>query len=234
MSPDELSSARGELDGLAALAFGADGAVAATRLEAGVALAAAALLAGTGPERIGRLPDAAGPGSIVLQKGHAVRLGAPLTALLRLAGALPVEVGTVESCTATELGAALGDTAAGALFHVGATAPAGGLLDLPAVSWACRSAGKPLMVVDAASGNWAAWLDAGAALVVLDVEAGLGGAEGSLILGRRPWIDAVAAQRGGIGAALLAGPRQTAAIEAALAARYPSGQIVLSGASRPA
>ena len=231
--PTRSETERSALDRLAAQAFAADGAVAAASLEAAVTLAAAALLAGTEPARVARLPDVTGPRAIVLQKGHAVRLGAPLTGLLRLAGAVPVEVGTVESCEAYELAAAL-DDAVGAVCHVGASGAAPGLLDLPAMSWACQRAGRPLLVVDAASASWAAWLDAGAALVALDVEAGIGGAEGGLLIGRRPWIEAAAAQRAGIGAALLAGSRQTAAIETTLGARYPAGQIVLSGASRTA
>lgn len=233
MSPDPTKTDARNLDQLAAEAFAAEGAVAAASLDAALTLAAAALLAGAEPAKVALLPDVAGPRPIVLQKGHAVRLGAPLTTLLRLAGAVPVEVGTVEGCAAFELEAAL-DGAAGAVCHVGAGSTAAGLLDVAAMSWACQQAGKPLLVVDAASGSWAAWLDAGAALVALDVEAGIGGAEGGLLIGRRPWIEAAAAQRAGIGAALVAGPRQRAAIEAALGACYPAGQVVLSGASRTA
>jgi seryl-tRNA(Sec) selenium transferase len=231
MSADPQEAEKSTLDRLATLAFAADGAVAASSLEAAVTLAAAAFIAGTEPGRIARLPDVAGPCAIVLQKGHAVRLGAPLTTLLRLAGAVPVEVGTVESCEAHELAAALDDAAVGAISHVGTASAVGALLDPASMSWACRRAGKPLLVVDAASGGWAAWLDTGAALVALDVAAGVGGAEGGLLIGRRPWIEAALAQCSGIGAALVAGPRQRAAIEAAIAARWPAGRVVLSGAS---
>ena len=49
--------------------------------------------------RIAQLPDTAGmPNRVVIQKGHCISFGAPVTQMIRLSGAEVVEVGTANGC----------------------------------------------------------------------------------------------------------------------------------------
>ncbi|MDX6749025.1 hypothetical protein SH611_04315 [Geminicoccaceae bacterium 1502E] len=187
----------------------AQDAVVAASLPAAVSLACAALLCGHDLARIRALPGRSGPSAIALQKGHAVTVGAPLCQLVRLAGAEPREAGAVDQCLAAELEALLEAGAVAGLWVAGAGAPS--LLDLPAFHWACRSWDRPVLVVDPASGNWAARLDAGASLVALD-GAALGGPPCGVVVGAGPLIEACRLQRHGIGAALLASDPVAAAL----------------------
>ncbi|CAM5330787.1 hypothetical protein SALBM135S_00024 [Streptomyces alboniger] len=60
-----------------------------------ITLAVAAAMTGESPERVEALPDTTGmPGAVVLPTGHAVNYGHPIVQAVRLAGAVPVLVGT--------------------------------------------------------------------------------------------------------------------------------------------
>ena len=61
---------------------------------AAIALSVAGLITGKSLTLIERLPDTTGlKNKVVLQKGHAVNYGAPITTMIRLGGGIPVEVG---------------------------------------------------------------------------------------------------------------------------------------------
>ena len=87
--------------------------------------------------------------------------------LLRLGGARPAEIGTVERCAVEELAAALAGGAAAGLYVDGGAAPVG----MAPFVWECRRVGVPALVVGAGAGGPLATLDAGADLLVLDVSA---------------------------------------------------------------
>lgn len=182
---------------------------------AGALLAAAACLAGGSADRI------------ALQRGHVVDIsGGSIPRLLRLAGAVPVEVGAVDRCQPEELRAALLEpgTAAG-LFVLGQATPAG-LLDLPRFAWACREAGRTALVAIRGAASPAAALDAGADLVVADASDALGGPPLGLVAGRASLVSACLNERDGVGRVALPRAAEVGALRSALAARgrvFPSG-----------
>lgn len=139
----------------------------ARRLEAEAVAVAASLAAACAWAAAGLVrPAPAAVPRIVLPTAHLLRVeGAPLAALLRLGGAEPVPVGTVRDCPETELEDALAAAAAGLLVV------ADGVPEVVAPArflWRCRCAGRPALLLDPASGRWAAWADGGADLVLID------------------------------------------------------------------
>jgi D-glucosaminate-6-phosphate ammonia-lyase len=221
-----MSAAADPLSDLARLLTAEAARVCATPAGA-LVVAVAACIAGTELAAVQRLPDTAGrPRRIVLQRGHAIELGGvPLLQLLRLAGAEPVEVGTVRRCAPDELDAALADGAVAGLCVAG-TEP--GLVDTARCVWACRTARLPsLVVADAAAGPLAA-LDAGADLVVIDVAALYGGPEAGVIAGRAGLVAACTLQERGLGALFRPAPATVAATIAAVsAAAGPAGALAV-------
>lgn len=184
----------------------AEGGLATASLAGAVTLAAAACLTGLDLARVRALPDRlAGGRGVAVPAGQFVTFGdAPLEQLLRLAGAVPVPVGTVDAGGRHELEAALGPDMVAGLWVVGETTKPRDGPDLAGFVYTCRRAGKRTVVVDPASGRWTAWLDAGADLVVLDARAGLGGPEGGVLAGRLEAVRACVLNGLGIGAALRA------------------------------
>ena len=64
---------------------------------AGITLGVAACMTGNDPGRAAQLPDTTGMrDEVIIQKGHTVNFGAPVTQVIRLAGAKVVEIGTVQ------------------------------------------------------------------------------------------------------------------------------------------
>lgn len=190
-------------------------------------VAVAAAITGADLAAALRLPDAGGrERRIVVQRGHVVEFGGLSVAqILRIAGALPVEAGTVGRCRGPELAALLAEGAAGGLFIEGAPRP--GLLGMAEFVWACRCAGVPSVVVPANAPLAA--LDAGADLVVVDVAQAYGGQELGLIVGRADALAACAIQQSGLGALFRASDESLAAVVTAVrtaAADLAAGRAV--------
>jgi D-glucosaminate-6-phosphate ammonia-lyase len=206
-------------DPLAALArlLTAEAACACSSPAAAVAVAVAGCVAGMDLAAVRGLPEVAGrERRVVLPRGQVVELGGvSVLQLLRLGGARPVEVGTVERCAVEELAAALAGGAAAGVYVDGGAAPVG----MAAFVWECRRAGVPALLAGAGAGGPLAALDAGADLLVLDVSRCYGGPPAGLIAGRLDLVAACALQEQGIGALFRPDPQTVAAtLEAVQAA----------------
>ena len=71
---------------------------------AGISVAVAAAMTGAELGRVERLPDTTGlRNRVILQKGHEVNYGATVTQMIRLTGAVPVEIGTATGCAGYQL-----------------------------------------------------------------------------------------------------------------------------------
>jgi L-seryl-tRNA(Ser) seleniumtransferase len=161
---------------------------------AGLAIAAAACMAGTDPARVLQLPDTAGMrNEVVVLKSHRILYDQAV----RLAGARFVEVGVTSSARIEQVLAAIGDRTAMVLY-VAEAIPLRGSLPLAEITSALRGTGIPV-VVDAAAElppvrNLRAFFDDGADLVVFSGGKELRGPQSSgIILGRPDLIAACAA-----------------------------------------
>ncbi|MFD7922804.1 DgaE family pyridoxal phosphate-dependent ammonia lyase [Streptomyces sp. NPDC059740] len=182
-----------------ARATGTEDACVTTGAAAGVAVAVAALVAGTDPARIEALPDALGhPDEVVLQKGHAVHFGAPVTQMVRLGGGRPVEVGAANKVTAAHLAAAVTPRTVALLYVQSHHAVQKGTVPLAEMIAVGREHGVPVIVDAAAEEDLRRWPATGADLVVYSGGKAIGGPTSGIICGSAALVAACRAQSGGI------------------------------------
>lgn len=189
---------------------------------AGIAQCVAGAITGTDPALVEAVPDGLPERrEVIVQKGHAVHFGAPLTQMLRMAGARVREIGTVTRTGGYHLRSALGPRTAAVVFvvshHTG-----GHALDLPSVVAAAHDAGVPVIVDAAAEVDLRRYLDAGADVAVYSGHKAISGPTSGLVLGAPELVAACAAQESGIGRTMKIGKESLAGILVALE-RYVAG-----------
>ncbi|MGH2614450.1 MAG: aminotransferase class V-fold PLP-dependent enzyme [Thermomicrobiales bacterium] len=161
---------------------------------AGMALAAAACIAGRDPQRIKRLPQSDGlANEIVIHRAHRINYDQ----MLRVGGGRLVEIGTPDRTRPRELEQAITAHTAG-VFYVDSRHTSPGALDFATVIRIAHERGVPV-IVDAASTvppvdhlrRWGHW---GADLVIFSGGKGLRGPQDSgLLAGRADLVEAARA-----------------------------------------
>jgi L-seryl-tRNA(Ser) seleniumtransferase len=161
---------------------------------AGMALGAAACIAGTDPERIQRLPDSDGlPNEIVIHRSHRL----DYDQMYRMGGGKLVEIGVPLKTHAWELERAITERTAAIAYHDSPNCGPGAL-DFSAVVEIAHRKAVPV-IVDAAStlppvDHLRKWIRAGADLAIYSGGKGIRGPQDSGILaGRRNLIEAARA-----------------------------------------
>lgn len=186
-----------------------------------ITLAVAAAMAGESPERVEALPDTTGmPGAVVLPAGHAVNYGHSIVQAVRLAGAVPVPVGTDAGFTLEDLETGLARQDVACLLLVSSRLVRGaGAEPADAVAVAHRR-GVPV-VVDGAAQDFRVGelLATGADLVAISGQKYLGSPTAGLVVGRAAAVAAVRAQERGIGRAMKASKEAVVGVLAAIEAR---------------
>jgi L-seryl-tRNA(Ser) seleniumtransferase len=185
---DELNAKVGEK---IAEATGAEAGHVASGAAAGLALAAAACIAGGDPARIARLPNSQGmTNEIVIHRAQRIYFDQ----MYRLAGGKLVEIGAPLGTHAWELESAITDQTA-AVAYADFLYQGPGALDLPTVVAIAHAHGVPVIVDSAASlppvDHLRRWIRQGADLVVYSGGKGIRGPqESGLLAGRRDLIEA--------------------------------------------
>ncbi|MEK8174088.1 DUF4310 family protein [Streptomyces sp. M19] len=175
---------------------GTEDACPTTGAASGVAIAVAALVAGTDPVRVERLPDAGdAPNEVILQKGHAVHFGAPVRQMVALGGGRPIEVGAVNKARPNTSRARSPRTAA-LLYVQSHHTVHKGQVPLETVVAIGREHGVPVIVDAAAEENLRRWPATGADLVVYSGGKAIGGPTSGIICGPARLIAACRAQYG--------------------------------------
>ncbi|MFB7741168.1 MULTISPECIES: aminotransferase class V-fold PLP-dependent enzyme [unclassified Streptomyces] len=186
-----------------------------------ITLAVAATMTGESAERIAALPDTTGmPRAVVLPAGHAVDYGHPITQAVRLAGAVPVTVGTDETYTLEDLEAGLARPDVTCLLLVSSRLVRGAGAELSEAVAVAHRRGVPV-VVDGAAQDFRIdeLLRTGADLVTVSGQKYLGSPTAGLVVGRADPVAAVRAQERGIGRAMKASKEAVIGVLAALEAR---------------
>jgi D-glucosaminate-6-phosphate ammonia-lyase len=158
---------------------------------AGMALAAAACIAGTDPEKIRRLPDSEGMrNEIVIHRSHRINYDQ----MYRVGGAKLIEIGLPYETEPWELERAITEQTAAVAYHDSRnTGP--GALDFQTVVEIAHGRGVPV-IVDAAStlppvDHLRRWIRWGADLVIYSGGKGIRGPQDSgLLAGRKELIEA--------------------------------------------
>ncbi len=212
---DALMARAGEF---VAEATGAPAAWLTTGAAAGIALSVAAVVAGTDPHRISLLPDASFTNrrEVVLQAGHQVNFGAPVTQMVRLGGGIPVVVGAVNATSRAQLASAVGANTAALLFVQSHHAVQKGAVPLGEMVAIGRERSIPVIVDAAAEEDLRAYVAAGADLVTYSGGKAIGGPTSGFVAGRKDLIDAVRAQGRGIGRPMKVSKEQIVGFLAAL------------------
>jgi len=199
--------------------IGAEAAMITTGAAAGVALMVAACIAGDDISRVQALPDPLGhPNEILLQAGHQVSFGAPITQMIRMAGGQPRAVGLVNSVSEAHLTGAFGPQVAAFLYIQSHHTVHKGMLSLARCIELCRDAGVPVLIDAAAEEDLTHFVQSGAALVTFSGGKAIGGPTSGIVAGQRALVRACQAQNGGIGRPMKVGKEQILGLWVALEA----------------
>ena len=204
----ELDAAQAAAGRVIAQATGAESGCVTACTSAGFTLGIAACMTGTDIARVFQLPDTDGmPHRVIIQKGHCVNYGAPVTQAIRLAGATPVEVGTVNSCRIEEVRHELGRGDVAAVLAVESHHTVrDGWVRLPELVPAVHEFSVPV-VVDAAAQDqrFPELIGLGCDLVIASAHKYLCSTTAGIVAGRKDLVDAVDLQNRGIGRGMKAG-----------------------------
>ena len=213
---DELQAAAGRI--IAESSGAESGCVTACTAE-GITLSVAATMTGTDLARVYQLPDSDGMRNrVLIQKGHCVNYGQPVTQAIRLAGARAVEVGVVNRCSEAELRHELERGQVAAIVHVESHHTVRfGWVALPRVAALAHEYGVPVIVDGAAQDlRLRQLIEAGADIVITSAHKFLCSTTGGVVAGRKDLIDAVYLQNRGIGRPMKAGKEAIVGAMAAL------------------
>ncbi len=195
---DELQAQAGDT---IARATGAEWGCVTACTAAGITLGVAASMTGRDLGKVWQLPDTSGmPDQVVIQKGHCVNFGAPVTQMIRLSGATTVEVGTIHNTTETHIQHAVCDRTAAILVVVSHHTVRYGCVPLRQVVALAREAHVPVIVDGAAqSFNLKQIIETGVDLVICSGHKYLSGTTAGIVAGRRDLVESVVLQNRGIG-----------------------------------
>lgn len=213
---DELQAAAGRI---IAQVSGAESGCVTACTAAGITLGVAASMTGASLPKVLQLPDTTGMANrVLIQKGHCVNYGNPITQAIRLSGAVPVEVGTVNRCTLDELRHELERGGVTAIVHVESHHTVRyGWVKLAEVASLAHEFNVPVIVDGAAQDQRLRELIAdGADLVLTSAHKYLCSTTGGVVAGRKDLVDAVYLQNRGIGRPMKAGKEAIVGAMAAL------------------
>jgi L-seryl-tRNA(Ser) seleniumtransferase len=201
-----------------AQATGAEAGFVTSCAAAGITIAVAACMAGADPARIAQLPDPAGmKDEVIIQLGHCVDYGAPVTQGIRLAGAHAKTIGTVNGAAASLFDASFTPQTVAAFYVVSHHTAQYGCIPLPTFVEIAHQHGVPI-VVDAAAEETQLReiLAAGADLVICSGHKHFRGPTSGVMAGRLDLIRAAYAQNRGIGRHMKVGKEGIIGLMAAL------------------
>lgn len=213
---DELQEAAGRI---IAETTGAQSGCVTACTSAGITLGVAAAMTGTDFARVLQLPDTTGmPNRVLIQKGHCINYGHPITQAIRLSGATVVEVGVVNRCLPEELRHELAKGDVAAVVHVESHHTVRyGWVPLPDVVRLADEFNVPVIVDGAAQDQRLRELvGAGAGLVLASAHKYLCSTTGGIVAGRKDLVEAVYLQNKGIGRPMKAGKEAIVGAMAAL------------------
>ncbi len=187
---------------------------------AGITLAIAACMTGTDVAKIAQLPDTSGmKDEVVMQMGHAVDYGAPVTQGIRLAGAKVKLVGTVNGTSRALLAGSIGPNTVAAMYVISHHTAQFGCVPLEAFVETAHAAGVPVVVDAAAEEHLLSDVVAsGADLVIVSGHKHFRAPTSGIVAGKMTLIQATYAQNRGIGRGMKIGKEGILGLMAALEA----------------
>ena len=121
---------------------------------AGIAIAMAGLISRGRRSALEKLPLSEGlPNKVILQKGHSVDFGAPITTIMRLGGAVPVEAGNANLVYPSEIEDAIDDDTVCLFYCKSHHCVQKGMVSLEEMIEIAHRHGLPIVVDAAAEGD---------------------------------------------------------------------------------
>lgn len=216
VSVEELATRAGAI--IAGYA-GAEAACLTSGAAAGIVQMTAACIAGVDQVKVERLPDVEGDRRhVLLQTGHAVSFGAPVTQMIRMGGGRPVTIGWANAVSKAQLEGSLDARTAAFLYVQSHHAVQEGMLPLATCMGICHSRDIPVLVDAAAEEEIGAYVAMGADLVAYSGGKAFGGPTSGFVVGKRELIRACRAQERGVARPMKVGKEQIVGLLTALAA----------------
>jgi uncharacterized pyridoxal phosphate-dependent enzyme len=170
---------------------------------ASITIAVAAVMTGRDLGKVEQLPNTNGMrDEIIMQRGHEVTYGQPVSQNVRLSGAKIVEIGAAVQCGTYQLRAAITERSVAALLE-----------DFCEI---CHGQGLPVIVNAASQADPRLYVLAGADLVLFSAHKYFGGLTAGIIAGRLPLVQACMYQGHGIGRPMKPGKESVIGVIAAL------------------
>lgn len=189
---------------------------------AGIAIAMAGLISKGQRSILTRLPDSTGlRNEVILQKGHSVEYGAPITTIMRLGGAVPVEVGNANLVYPEEIEEAISDRTVALFYCKSHHCVQKGMVSLEKMIEIAHRHDLPLVIDAAAEEDMRRYVSAGADLVIYSGAKALEATTSGFITGKKELIGWCKKQYQGIGRAMKVGKEQIMGLIAAMD-RYDS------------
>ncbi len=202
---DHIQAAAGRV---IAEATGAESGCVTACTSSGITLSVAACITGNDIGNVEQLPDTEGMHTkVVIQKGHVVNYGAPVTQAVRLAGGEVVEVGAVNKCTEAHIRHELGKGGVAAVLAVESHHTVQfGYVKLPDLVRIAHEYDVPV-IVDGAAQDYrlAELVESESDLVICSAHKFLCATTGGIVAGKKRLVDAVYLQNKGIGRGMKAG-----------------------------
>ena len=203
--------------GVIAEAFEAEAGLVVNCTAAGIAIGVAACMTGPDLARVERLPETTGlKNEVILQRGHNINYGGPITQNITLPGARVVEIGVATECGAYALAGAITPQTAAALYVVSHHTAQTGMIDFGTFRRICRARGVPVIVDAAAESDPRRFLRAGADLVIVSMHKQFASLTAGVVAGRRDLVRACLFQERGIGRPMKTGKESIIAAMTAL------------------
>ncbi|HIM30846.1 MAG TPA: aminotransferase class V-fold PLP-dependent enzyme [Planctomycetes bacterium] len=223
---EELQAAAGRL---IAKSTGAESGCVTACTAAGITLGVAASMTGNDIAKVLQLPDSSGMNRrVLIQKGHCINYGNPVTQAIRLAGAEVTELGVVNRCSIAELRHELARGGVASVVHVESHHTVRyGWVELPKVVELAHEFDVQVIVDGAAQDQRLVELvQTGADLVLTSAHKYFCSTTAGIVAGRTELVNAVSLQNRGIGRPMKAGKEAIigamAAIEYRLAQDMPA------------
>lgn len=182
---------------------GGENACITSSASAGIALSVAGLITGENLSLIERLPDSSGlKNKIIIQKGHCVNYGAPVTTMIRLGGGEVCEIGQSNETQPFHLANAIDEKTVAILYIKSHHCVQKGMLSLEEVCEIGKKYHIPVIVDAAAEEDIKKYLLIGADLVIYSGAKAFCGPATGFVVGKENYIKAIKLQYKGIGRAM--------------------------------
>ena len=173
---------------------------------AGIALSVASVIAGENLDAVEALPGGdIKKREIIIQKGHAVNFGAPITSMIRVGGGIPVEAGHANKVEAEHVRQAINENTAALIYVKSHHCVQKGMLDIDEMHAIAREFDLPFIVDAAAEEDFLRYTSKGYEMVIFSGAKALEGPTSGFITGKKAYIYACLKQYVGVGRAMKVG-----------------------------